>query len=91
MTFPLNRTCPIPFINTTKINYTLPQKFTTAQILITDKNGKTLRQESISGSGIGKITVDASTLVAGAYNYSLIVNGRVISSRQMVLTPGNPG
>ena len=57
----------------------LPQKFTTVQILITDKNGKTLKQQSISGSGKGTINVDASALVAGAYNYSLIVDGRVIS------------
>ena len=42
---------PNPFINTTKINYTLPQKFTTVQILITDKNGKLLKQQSVSGSG----------------------------------------
>jgi len=82
----LNRICPNPFNSTTKINYTLPQKFTTAQILITDKNGKTLKQQSISGSGKGTMNVDASTLVAGAYNYSLIVDGRVISSKQMVLT-----
>jgi len=82
----LEQNMPNPFTNTTKINYTLPQKFTTAQILITDKNGKLLKQQSISGGSKGTINVDASTLVAGAYNYSLIVDGRVISSRQMVLT-----
>jgi hypothetical protein len=82
----IEQNTPNPFNKTTTIKYSLPQKFTTAQIIITDKNGKTLKQQSISGSSKGTINIEASTLVAGAYNYSLIVDGRVISSKQMVLT-----
>ncbi len=46
----LEQNIPNPFNYTTKINYTLPQKFTNAQIIITDKSGKTLKAVTISGS-----------------------------------------
>ncbi len=51
----LAQNVPNPFTNTTTISYTLPQKFTTAQIIITDKNGKQLKQLNISGSGKGAV------------------------------------
>jgi len=81
----LAQNTPNPFINATTINYKLPQKFTTAQIAIIDKNGKQLKQLNISGSGKGSLNIDASTLTAGTYNYSLIVDGKLITSKQMIL------
>jgi hypothetical protein len=48
----------------------LPQKFTNAQIVITDKTGKTLKVVNVSGSSKRNITVNASTLALGAYQYS---------------------
>ena len=62
-----------------------PQKFSTAQILITDKSGKTIKQLNISGGGKGVVNVEASALSAGTYNYSLIVDGKLIATKQMVL------
>ena len=82
----LEQNKPNPFSKTTTIDYTLPQKFTNAQISIIDKNGKTLKQVSISGTGKGTLNLDAATISSGTYNYSLIVDGRVISSKQMLLT-----
>ncbi len=82
----LAQNTPNPFTNTTTINYALPQKFTTAQIIIiTDKSGRQLKQLNISGNGNGSVNVDASTLSSGTYNYSLIVDGKVISTKQMIL------
>ena len=64
----------------------LPQKPTTAQVLITDKNGRVFKQVNISGNGKGMINIDAASLTSGTYNYSLLVDGRVIGSKQMILT-----
>lgn len=50
----------------------------------TDKNGKTIKVIKISSSGKGNIIVDASTLSSGAYQYSLIVDGRLIDTKQMI-------
>ena len=45
-----------------------------------------LSQVSLSGAGKGALKVDAGTLAAGAYNYSLLVNGKTIGTKRMVLT-----
>jgi len=81
----LEQNVPNPFNNTTTISYVLPQAFTAAQIIITDKNGKTMKRISISGRGKGSVTLNASILVAGAYHYTLLVDGKVADSKQMVL------
>ncbi len=81
----LEQNTPNPFNHSTSIGYTLPQKFNAAQIIITDKNGETLKAINISGTGKGRINVDASVLASGAYNYSLLVDGKLIGSKQMVL------
>jgi hypothetical protein len=78
----LEQNIPNPVTNTAIINCTLPQKFTSAQIVITDKNGKTLKAINISGNK-GNVKVDASTLASGAYQYSLIVDGKLIDTKQM--------
>jgi len=79
----LEQNTPNPFANATIIHYILPQKFTRAQIIITDKTGKTLKQINVSGAGKGVVNVDASSLSSGTYNYSLIVDGKLIETRQM--------
>jgi len=76
---------PNPFTNTTTIKYTLPIKFTSAQIIITDKDGKQLKQLNISGSSKGALCVEASTLSSGTYHYSLVIDGKIISTKQMVV------
>lgn len=81
----LDQNIPNPFAKTTTITYTLPKKFATAQIIITDNTGKTLKAVNVSGSGKGILNVDAAILSSGAYNYSLIVDGKLIGSKQMIL------
>jgi hypothetical protein len=40
----LQQNIPNPFNNTTTINYTLPQKYSQAYLVITDKKGKPLNR-----------------------------------------------
>ncbi|HEX5150936.1 MAG TPA: tail fiber domain-containing protein [Parafilimonas sp.] len=82
----LQQNIPNPFTNTTSIAYALPQSRNggTAQIVITDKSGETLKAISISGNK-GNVKVDASTLASGAYQYSLIIDGKLIATKQMIL------
>jgi len=63
----------------------LPQQFSSAKIIITDKSGKIIKEANISGSGKGSVNVDASTLSAGAYQYSLYINGKLLDTKQMIL------
>jgi len=80
----LEQNIPNPFTNTTTIAYNLPQKFSSAQIIITDRNGKQLKQLTLGNAAKGTININASTLAAGAYNYALYVDGRLIDSKQMI-------
>jgi hypothetical protein len=80
----LEQNVPNPFTNATTIGYLLPTKFSSAQIVVTDKNGKTLKSFNIQTPGKGKLNVDASMLSSGAYNYALYVDGKFIDSKQMI-------
>jgi trimeric autotransporter adhesin len=81
----LEQNNPNPFDKATIISYTLPQKFSNAQIVITDESGKTLRRVTVSGAGQGTLRLDGTNLSSGVYNYSLIVDNKLISSKQMIL------
>ncbi len=80
----LSQNIPNPFTRSTIINYTLPQKFTTAQIVVTDNIGKIIKQVNVSGSGKGSINIDAAVLAAGAYHYSLKIDGKIVRTKQMI-------
>jgi len=77
---------PNPFSHTTTINYTLPEKFSSARLIITDKNGKALKELDVFGSGKGSIHVDAATFSSGTYQYALIIDGKLMDAKQMILT-----
>ena len=81
----LEQNNPNPFDKATIISYTLPQKFSNAQIVITDESGKTIKRLTVSGTGKGTLNIDAANLSPGVYNYSLIVDNKLISSKQMIL------
>ena len=73
---------------TTSINYTLPQKFASAQIVITDKNGKTLKQLNISGIGKGDTSISKSKQLEQAIPASTIAS---LSSGEFVgMVADNP-
>ncbi len=79
----LEQNMPNPFSNTTTINYSLPKQYSSAQIMITDKTGKPIKQINISDNAKGSVQIDASMLSSGSYQYALIIDGRMISSKQM--------
>jgi hypothetical protein len=82
----LEQNIPNPFNETTMINYHLPQNTGNAFIKITNMNGKTIKTISAIAKGSGQIVLQAGELAAGTYQYSLIVNGKLIDTKKMVLT-----
>jgi hypothetical protein len=80
----LSQNIPNPFSNTTTISYSIPQQFSSAKLIVTDKAGNILKQVNLS-SGKGSVNMEAATLAQGAYNYSLIVDGKLIATKQMML------
>lgn len=82
----LQQNFPNPFNQQTEIQYYLPNSVTTAQLHITDFSGKTLKTYNLTTKGIGKVMLNGGQLAAGTYAYTLVVDGEVMDTKQMVLT-----
>lgn len=77
---------PNPFNDATDIKYYIPLNSNMSSINIYDLNGKMLDSYEIKSEGVGKITIPGSLLDAGMYLYNLIVDGKIIDTKQMILT-----
>jgi hypothetical protein len=82
----LAQNAPNPFNQTTVINYHVPQNTGNAFIQITDMNGTVIKTIPAASKDSGQILLRAGELTAGTYQYSLIVNGRLIDTKKMMLT-----
>ncbi|CAN5388224.1 hypothetical protein BH10BAC2_BH10BAC2_44430 [soil metagenome] len=80
----LEQNTPNPLRNNTSIRYNIPADAKNASLLITDINGKSIKQLIVKG-GSGVINIDASSLNAGTYNYTLVIDGRIIETKRMVV------
>jgi len=81
----LSQNQPNPFFKNTIIHYTLPQNTKKAFLQITSINGKVIRKMPISPTDNGQITINANSYPSGTYLYSLVANGQVLLTKQMVL------
>jgi len=81
----LGQNYPNPSNQSTTIEYTLPQNCSFAKIFITDTSGKMLKQQSVSGYGENKITIDTYSLPQGTYYYSLYVDNMPVSTKKMII------
>lgn len=77
---------PNPFTEKTTIRFSVPSKTKNALLCVYDMNGKQLRQIALSSRGRSSVTIAGSELSAGMYLYCLIVDGKLINTRRMVLT-----
>ncbi|MEM8528082.1 MAG: tail fiber domain-containing protein [Bacteroidota bacterium] len=77
---------PNPFSNYTKIQFFIPTKVNDASLQIIGQNGAILKRIPIKERGKGEIQLEAYTLSAGSYRYTLILDGKITDSKQMILT-----
>ncbi len=82
----LGQNIPNPLKGVTSIRYNVPTGSSSAQLIITDNNGKTVKSMQLAKSGAGTVNIDASTLSAGTYNYSLLVDNKLVETKRMVIT-----
>ena len=81
----LYQNTPNPFKEQTVIRFLLADDTSDASICIFDMTGKTLKKLPIS-SGMDSVSIGGHELGEGMYLYSLIVNGRVIDTKRMVIS-----
>jgi hypothetical protein len=75
---------PNPFSQYSAINYSIPEDVFTAEIKVTNTLGQTVKSFPIRKNK-GSVVMDAGSLQDGIYFYSLLVNGTVVKSRNMVI------
>lgn len=81
----INQNSPNPFRGSTVISYSLPQQYSRAVLVVYDAGGKPIKQFMLSGNGIGTVRIDASTIAAGEYNYSLFIDHKLVDTKKMII------
>ena len=82
----LYQNSPNPFTERTEISYVVPVEAQLATIYIFDMSGTQLKEYDIETFGEGCLTINANELYAGLFLYSLVVDGKLIDTKQMIIT-----
>ena len=77
---------PNPFSEKTVIRYELPKTAGNAYLQVFDMGGRMLQNIHLPHQEIGQVEISAGELMPGTYTYSLVVSGKVIDSKRMVIT-----
>lgn len=82
----LHQNAPNPFTEETTISYSLGGNVGSATLFIYDMSGKQLRSYNLHERGDSQINIIGGELDAGMYMYSLVADGLLIGTKQMLLT-----
>jgi len=81
----LAQNTPNPFSERTTIRFTLPDNTKNAYIYVFDMSGKMHKQIPVNSS-MQSIVIEGHELPAGMYIYSLVIGGKEVKTRRMILT-----
>ena len=82
----LEQNTPNPFTQKTEIRFFIPETSSSSMLCIYNMSGMQIKNFSISEKGNGMITINGSDLQAGMYLYTLIVDGKEVDTKRMILT-----
>ncbi|NOU18870.1 MAG: T9SS type A sorting domain-containing protein [Bacteroidales bacterium] len=82
----IEQNAPNPFSVSTTINTYIPQNSQKAAIYIYDMQGLQKKTYNIISKGKSAITINDAELPAGMYFYTLIVDGKEVDTKRMILT-----
>ena len=77
---------PNPFHLKSTIEFYIPEEAKVSWIMIFDLQGNLLEEISISNRGFSSIEINGDSFKPGMYLYSLIVDGKEIDTKRMILT-----
>ena len=81
----LHQNIPNPSGSETRIAYELSETARGGMLFIFDMQGRTIARYQVSQRQ-GEIIIPAGQLASGLYHYSLIIDGKIIDTRKMILT-----
>lgn len=82
----LDQNNPNPFSRETKIGCFIPESSTTSVLYIYNMNGTQLQQNNVNGKGRQTVTISGNSLQPGMYLYTLLVDGKEVDTKRMILT-----
>lgn len=82
--FQLEQNLPNPFQRETLIKFSLPDAAVSAQIQLSDINGKIVRNYNLSKDQ-NQLNIKSGDLVKGTYFYSLIIDNELVETKKMIL------
>ena len=82
----LYQNSPNPFDRKTEIGYYIPEQSNSATIYVFSLSGALMETFQAHEKGYGTVAIDGSALAAGMYVYTLVVDGKIIDSKRMILT-----
>ena len=82
----LDQNIPNPFSKETQIGFFIPEVSGTSVLYIYNMNGTQLQQYFVTGKGKQSITISGSSLEPGMYLYALVIDGKEVDTKRMILT-----
>lgn len=82
----LSQNSPNPFNTVSSISLNIPNGTKSAVLYFYDASGKQINEKDITNTGKADVSIIASDFAPGIYIYSLIVDGKCVSSKRMIVT-----
>lgn len=82
----LYQNSPNPFSEITTIRFVIPESVDQAMLYIYNMQGVQIQSQQINDRGYSTLEIQGAVLKAGMYLYTLIVDGRAIDTKRMILT-----
>jgi hypothetical protein len=82
----LFQNAPNPFNIQTTIRFEIPSTVQSAQLHICNMTGTLLKTVPLNQRGQGDLVINANEFNAGMYLYSLVCDGKIVDTKQMLLT-----
>lgn len=82
----LGKNSPNPFSESTRIEYSLQSTVTEAILYVFSVSGKQVYSEPVQDRGESSLYLSGNTLSPGLYYYSLVADGEIIGTENMILT-----
>lgn len=77
---------PNPFTDKTTIELSIPESVSKASLFIYDMNGKQIDRIDIADRGTTNVSITSTGLAEGMYLYSFVADGKIVSTKRMILT-----
>jgi trimeric autotransporter adhesin len=81
----LSQNVPNPFSYDTEINISTPETARTASVIVYNLEGKQIKVIPVQATGEVSVKVQGGDMAPGMYIYSLMIDGKVMDSKRMVM------